>query len=304
MKKHLTLILLCLALMTASCTKPKGYGNLDVKISYSANGKPLIIDTLAYYTNEAGNHFLVTEIQWFISKITLVSEQGDEYVLGHREANTLFTTAQEHIFYIDTNIPESQTLEVAELLCGHYTSMCFTFGLDETDNQTGLFANPPERDMFWPEPLGGGYHYMKLNGKYLDENGTLIPLNIHLGIGQNEELSQFYQNYFTVELPLDFDIEENHDNRIFLDMNIDNWFRSPHVYDFVTDGSAIMQNQTAQTKLKENGSDVFSIKTTEDMKSIPEISRQIMKMAAPKPHFMTWENFKNTFSDIKIKDRS
>ena len=145
---------------------------------------------------------------------------------------------------------------------------------------------------------------MKLNGKYLDENDNLVPLNIHLGIGQNENFTQFYQNYFTVELPIDFNLKENDDNHIFLDMNIDNWFRSPNLYDFATDGSAIMQNQAAQAKLRENGSDVFSIKTIDDMKSISEISRQIMKMAAPKPHFMTWENFKATFSNIKSKDRT
>ena len=157
MKKQLIPIFLCLAMMTVSCDKPKRYGNLEVKISYTANGNPLITDTLAY-TNAAGNRFLITEIQWFISKITLRDEEGNTYTLGHREANTALETPQDHIFYIDTNIPESQILEAASLPCGHYTSLCFTFGLDQDDNVTGLFANPPERDMFWPEFLGGGYN--------------------------------------------------------------------------------------------------------------------------------------------------
>ena len=35
------------------------------------------------------------------------------------------------------------------------------------------------------------------------------------------------------------------------------------------------------------------------------VSKKIMKKAAPKPHFMTWENMKNTVSDIKTNlDRS
>ena len=72
-----------------------------------------------------------------------------------------------------------------------------------------------------------------------------------------------------------------------------------------------MQNQVAQTKLRENGTDVFIINATEemkplneDMKPLSDISKQIMKMAAPKPHFMTWENLKNTFSNLNTKDRS
>lgn len=298
MKKICVPMLLCIAMMVASCGKPTGYGNLDVRISHTANGKPLVTDTLVL-TNEAGNRYLVTEIQWFISNITLRDEEGNTYTLSHREVGTLFPTAQEHIFYIDTNIPGSQTLEVAPLPCGHYTSISFTFGLDQDDNQTGLFTNPPESNMFWPEPLGGGYHYMKLNGKYLDGDGNMVPLNVHLGIGQNATHSQFYQNYFTVDIPIDFLLEENQDNGICIDMNIDNWFRGPHVYDFNTYGSAIMQNQEAQNILKENGNDVFSVTTTNTMKNFIEISRQIITLSAPQPHFFSWENMKKTLFNLR-----
>ena len=145
---------------------------------------------------------------------------------------------------------------------------------------------------------------MKLNGKYLDNSGNLVPLNIHLGIGQNHDLTEFYQNYFIVELPVDLTISEYQDSQLGLTMNIDNWFRNPNIYDFTTDGSAIMQNQAAQVKLKENGADVFSIQTINDMKSLSEISRQLMKMAAPKPHFLTWENLKDTFTNITTKEHS
>ena len=285
MKNRLIVSLLILAMLATSCSKTIGYGDIEVRVDYSANGNPLVTDSLCY-VNEAGNRFLVNEIQWFISKITLVSEQGDEYVLGK-------------VFYIDTNIPESQTLVAASLPCQRYVSMHFTFGLDREDNVTGFFTDPPESNMFWPDPLGGGYHYMKLNGKYLDPNGNLAPMNIHLGIGQNEDHTEFYQNYFTVELPLDLDLEEDASNVIHLNMNIDNWFRNPHTYDITAFGSAIMQNQEAQRILKENGHDVFSIATDNAMESPLKTTAVLLRKAAPKPHFMTWENFKNTFSNIK-----
>lgn len=284
MKTFRTLFFLCIALIAASCIKPTCHGNLDVRISYTANGEPLVTDTLAY-TNEAGNRYLVTEVQWFISNVSLCDENGDTHPLGH-------------IFYIDTNIPESQTLTVASLPCGHYTTLRFTFGLDQEDNVTGLFVNPPENNMFWPEALGGGYHYMKLNGKYLDASDNLVPLNIHLGIGQNADHTQFYQNYFTVELPIDINIKEG-ENHLFLDMNIDHWFCNPHVYDFNTFGSAIMQNQKAQCILKENGNDVFSTINHKPMKTLSEIGLQIMRMSAPEPHFFTWNNLKNHLENLK-----
>lgn len=271
--------------MSAACKKPVGNGDIVMQVSYTANGRPLTTDSLCY-VNEAGNQFLITEIQWFLSNFEFQNDKDEWMSLNQ-------------INYIDTNIPESQLLRLSSLPEGTYQKLRFTFGLDENDNLTGHFSNPPERDMFWPEPLGGGYHYMKLNGKYLDENGDLAPMNIHLGIGQNEDQTVFYQNYFIVELPLDLNLKEGETNTIYLDMNIDNWFRSPHIYDITTFGSAIMQNQQAQQLLKENGHDVFTIKTTNDMKSISEVSKDLMKKAAPKPHFMTWENLKQTFSDIK-----
>lgn len=287
MKKRL-FVILGFSLVLAACTKPKGYGNLSINISYSTNGKPLITDTLCYH-NEAGNEFMITEIQGFISKMELQDERGEWKALEPR------------IFYIDTNIPESQTLRIASIPVGKYKSLRFTFGLDEEDNITGLFSDPPESNMFWPEQLGGGYHYMKLNGKYLNENQELAPLNIHLGIGQNEHCTTFYQNYFTIEQPIDFTISENAENQLYLTMIVDNWFRSPNLYDFNEFGSAIMQNQVAQQALKENGNDVFRVGQAIDnqnnidmkkKKSLWEKVSNTMQKAAPKPHFWNWKNVK------------
>lgn len=284
MKKAILLIGFLAVLMT-SCTKPKGHGDLSINIGYVINGKPLITDTLCY-VNEAGNEFMITEIQWFLSQIELQDEQGAWIPLEPR------------IFYIDTNIPESQTLNITSIPIAKYKTLRFVFGLDEENNRTGLFSDPPEANMFWPEPLGGGYHYMKLNGKYLNENEQLAPLNIHLGIGQNEDHTGYYQNYFSVALPIDLTISENTENQLDLTMIVDNWFRSPNLYDFNVFGSAIMQNQAAQQALKENGNDVFAINEEKNndiaMKKddILKGFNRFMQKAAPKPHFWTWKSVK------------
>ena len=296
MKK--TFIVLLVFTTLVACNKPKGYGDLTLNIGYSINDKALITDTLCY-TNEAGNTFMITEIQWFLSDMELIDENGDWHSLQHRNVSTLFPIPQDGIFYIDTHIPESQAFQMASLPCAHYTSLRFTFGLDAEDNHSGLFSDPPEANMFWPEPLGGGYHYMKLNGKYLDENEQLAPLNIHLGIGQNEDQTAFYLNCFTVELPIDFTIMENTENQLFLTMIIDNWFRNPNLFDFNEWGNAIMQNQAAQQALKENGQDVFRWYVSEEpyekdmtREEIVEQFNRFMQKAAPKPHFWTWKNVK------------
>ena len=306
MKPRLLVILF--ALLTVACTKPNEKAEISLSIGYEINGKPLITDSLCF-ENEAGNPFLITEIQWFISNIELRNEKGDWTLL--QQPGLSDTLDVSRVFYIDTDIPESQKLHAKPLPVGHYTAIRFTFGLDETDNYTGLFNDPPESEMFWPDMLGGGYHYMKLNGKYLNTEGRLAPLAIHLGIGQNEDYTEFYQNYFIVELPLDFNVTTNSGNQLDLTMVIDNWFRNPHTIDFNEFGSHIMQNQTAQRLLNGNGKDVFSIgkpaeseyiTTMKKDKKLTEKFNDAMQKATPKSHFWTWKNVKERWKDLRSKD--
>ena len=287
MMKTRTLLMLMLALLMAACTDRDRHGDLTLVVSHEVDGQPLATDTLCY-TTEAGERFLVTEVQWFLSKVELHDAPGQWIPVGDA-------------FYIDTNLPESLTFRINSIPIGYYDELRFTFGFTDADNITGRFSNPPERDMFWPEPLGGGYHYMKLNGRYLNGDGNLAPMNIHLGRGQNADLTEFYDNSFSVEIPIDLVIHVDGNASLNIVMNIDNWFRDPHVYSINTYGSAIMQNQEAQQVLKENGYNVFSIKNNDEMKSLLETTGQLLHKAAPKPHFMTWENIDKTLTEIKEK---
>ena len=302
------LLVLFFALSVVACTRPNEKAEINLNIGYECIGKPLISDSLCY-VNEAGNVFLITEVQWFLSNIELKNDACDWVLL--RQLGLSDTLDASRVFYIDTNIPESKSLHSSPVNVGHYNTIRFTFGLDETDNRTGLFINPPESEMFWPDLLGGGYHYMKLNGKYINDEGHLAPLAIHLGIGQNEACTEFYQNYFIVELPIDFNVRANAENQLDLTMIIDNWFRNPHTYDFNVWGSHIMQNQEAQRILIGNGKNVFKIgKPTENenntnMKKgeiIVEKFKNMMDKAAPKPHFWHWESVKERFQNLKPQD--
>ena len=301
-------LVLVLALLAVACTKPKEKAAINLNLGYEVNGKSLVTDTLCY-ENEAGNQFLITEIQWFLSNIELKNEAGDWIMLHQTGLSDTLDVSR--VYYIDTDIPESQTLHSSPVKVGHYTAIRFTFGLDESDNQTGLFTDPPESEMFWPEMLGGGYHYMKLNGKYLNAEDRLAPMAIHLGIGQNEDCTEFYQNYFIVELPIEFNVKVNTENQLDLTMVIDNWFRNPNTIDFDEFGSHIMQNQTAQRLLKGNGKDVFRIgmptdnennKNMEKDNSLAEKFKNVMQKAAPKPHFWNWESVKERHLNSKIQN--
>ena len=151
---------------------------------------------------------------------------------------------------------------------GSYDSVSFILGITEEKNKSNLFVNPPEMIMAWPAVLGGGYHYMMLNGKWKDTLGSLSPFNLHLGIGQlysgntynTDSIYAFVQNYFRVNLPGSAFTLRDKDSLVFnLTMHIDRWFDTPHVYDFNFWGGHIMQKQPAMQTISENGCDVFQI---------------------------------------------
>lgn len=104
-------------------------------------------------------------------------------------------------------------------------------------NQPMIFVNPPESFMFWPAYLGGGFHYMKLNGKWINDEGETKVFNFHLGIGQeyddNRNIISFHQNYFEVELPNSLiSFESGMITNVDVVMNVHSWFTGPHDYNF------------------------------------------------------------------------
>ena len=176
---------------------------------------------------------------------------------------------EKDIFYVDEHIPGTRSILFPDKIpAGEYDSITFIFGLSEEKNKSNLFVNPPEAIMGWPQVLGGGYHYMMMNGKWKDTAGSMMPFNFHLGIGQLyhgstsnvDSIYAFVQNCFTVHLPGSAFTLGDRDTVTFrLVMNMEEWFEGPHIYDHNFWGGAIMQNQEAMNMAKENGWNVFSI---------------------------------------------
>ena len=233
-------------------------GTIMFSIDHRVNGQSLVENELIY-TNAAGNNYLITDLMYFISDITFYRNDGTHKMIG----------ASKDIFYINEHMPETKTIRFPDKIpAGTYDSITFIFGISAEKNKSHLFVNPPEALMGWPEVLGGGYHYMMMNGKWNDTAGVLMPFNFHLGIGQLykggnynvDSIYAFVQNYFTVSLPgSSFKLADKEKASFLLTMNIEQWFENPHVYDHNYWGGAIMQVEPAMQMAKENGWNVFSI---------------------------------------------
>lgn len=253
-------ILLLISLVILSCKKDdeneeEPYGSIIFSFAHQVDGTPLAVDIMQY-ANEAGNQYLVNEIQYFISNVTLHRTDGSEFLIDDFK----------DIYYIDTDLEETLTWPVYDHIPeGDYSSISFTFGIGEEKNHSLMYVNPPESFMFWPEFLGGGYHYMKLNGKWLNLEQQVSPFNFHLGIGQvydsAGQITGFIHNNFEVKLPeSSFHITDRQWTEIDIIMNIEKWFKSPNTYDHNVWGGDIMQKQEAMRQACENGHNVFTAK--------------------------------------------
>ncbi len=256
-KKFFLYISLILILVHAGCgdepVQPDhNTGKLTISFRHYFGQDRLEFDSVHFF-NEAGNDMIFSELQYFISDVTLHYRDGSEYLID----------AWKDIHYVDSDIPSTQTWNVYDSIpAGTVDSVTFTFGINEDKNQSFLFVNPPESFMFWPDILGGGFHYLKLNGKWLTTNQQILPFNFHLGIGQiydgNGNITGFIQNYFTVSLKnRTFEIVKDDTAQIGIFMDVANWFRTPNNWDFNYWGGDIMQNQAAMHAACENGHDVF-----------------------------------------------
>ncbi len=232
-------------------------GNISIKFTHYVDSEPLQTDTLLY-VNAAGNQYMINEVQYFISDVVLISEDNSEVSIDDWE----------DIHYVDSDIPSTMSWTVPDKIkTGNYKAIRFIFGITQAKNISYMYVNPPERDMFWPEFLGGGYHYLKLNGKWKDTANLVVPFDFHLGIGQTyaggvvdvDSITGFVQNYFQLNLQdTVFTVSKGATTPLEIRMNISNWFDTPHLWDHNVYGSYIMQNQDAMQKAKENGFDVFS----------------------------------------------
>lgn len=245
MKLNLTLstlaVLMIFVLTLQACKEddnPKPTeSSILFKFDHYIDGDPVTFNQIKY-TNAFGNEYSVETLKYFISNIRLTEDDGTEILVDGE-------------YYVDaTDESTTQPLNGVDIPVGDYTSVSFVFGLNEDNNIAGRFPNPPENNMEWPQALGTGYHYMKLEGK-IDSTGTINNFQAHTGPTNGN------QNYIDVTLPESSFTADGSTMLLKIRMNINNWWKNPNTLDLNT-VTGIMGNQEMQLRLKANGEDVFS----------------------------------------------
>lgn len=208
---------------------------LTISLTHLVDSNDLVSNDLIH-KNAAGYMYSVSRLEYYLSNFILINKAGQEHRI-HATQYINFRDSATHSF----------TLEHLEL--NSYTQIQFNFGLRPSENISNSLPNTAENvGMAWPEPMGGGYHFMKFEGKYRDTS-KLKGFAIHLGTNVCE---------LAVELPITITIDQE-ENRLEIEMNVNEWMTNPHDYDFEVHGYYTMGDTALMQMVRDNGKTAFKI---------------------------------------------
>jgi hypothetical protein len=237
--KHLLVFPIVVLTMLSSCTKESA--NVALNFHHQVDGENLELYAMDY-ENDYGNVYNVQLLRYIVSKIELIDDKEESIEL-------------DDFHYVD--IENSSSLSLGESLTipvGDYRSIQFTFGLDEEMNVSNShLAEPVHGAMAWPDQMGGGYHYMRIEGAYIASDDTQHFYLSHTGSTAG------VARHISYSLPINLTACEGQEYQISLNMNINEWYANPNTYNFEVFDDGIMGNPEAQQLLHENGVNVFSV---------------------------------------------
>ena len=264
--KKIALILLSLTLLIG-CTNGNDESvqmnddETNVNFVFTQNWDGEIIENSDYetttYTNEFGTELKLSKLVYLISDVTFIASDGTTYDAG--DYNLIDArTASNVNFTPNIQIPE-----------GEY-DVSFTFGFDDEDNdKPDGYPDLNSADGTWavPGPLGGGYHYMRMEGTFIDASSATQTFQYHT-IRANKHttlppgpgtLDLLPEHSFVVNLGT---ISIGNDTSIEVAMNAAEWFKNPNTWDLNVNSSVMMPRFELQVTMNENGrAGVFSLGT-------------------------------------------
>jgi len=215
-------------------SQPSGFGNIIINMGYTVDGSPLSFDSV-YYNNEAGNQYNVSKLQYYISGLRFYK-------------NDILTYSIDSVFYIDARVSKTNTISLTNVPSFNYDKIDFNIGIvDELNSHNKQPATTENIDMEWPDGMGGGYHFLKMEGHFIDSSKN-YGYAMHLGTNGMQPKCSLYKSFY---VPVNTAVS------LKLIMNVNEWFKNPFTYNFATDGVYSMGNKTLMSKLQTNGNDVF-----------------------------------------------
>lgn len=207
--------------------------SVTLRVETHIDATNLLFDSMMYIT--PGNlSYSVSRAEYYISRIVLHGTNSTPNDTLHGP------------FHVKDATPTEFSL--GAMPAGTYSGAELLLGLPPALNVTGGLPNTLDNiNMAWPDPMGGGYHFIKFEGHFL--NGA-ASVGFAMHIGNNANLPQANMTQpFTME---------GASGTLALRFNLNELFRTPNDYD-LANGNYSMGSMMLMTQLKENAADAFTL---------------------------------------------
>lgn len=254
MKRVINILILNGLLVLISCSSSANDNstqsvNVTFKFSHDWDGTPVTNANFnsIQFTNANGESLSIEKLRYLISNITFYNLDGETIKIDGYNLIDL------------TNNASMSHSPIEQIPKGSYTNVSFTFGFNNNDNIDGAY--PDLNSALWnvPSMLGGGYHYMQLEGKFIDNISTETGYQYHAirAVDNSDPNNLVFQDtFFNVDLG---EVTLTNNITFNIEMNIAEWFKNPNQWNLNTLHEALMPNFDAQIMMYENGQNVFNL---------------------------------------------
>lgn len=248
--KHV--LILCIAFLMNSClsSNDDDVNTVGISIRFTHSWGDTPVTSVDFndlkFTNENGELLSIERLRYLISEIVLTHESGSTFTLNGY--NLVDVTNNTNLSFRTSSI----------ITPGNYTNVSFRFGFENSINIDGAYQDLNTANFNVPGMLGGGYHYMQFDGKYLD-GSTEALFNYHAirAVNTADPNNLLFQDTsFVVNLGA---VTIGNNTGINIKMDISEWFKNPNTWDLNVLNTVLMPNFNAQVMMNANGASVFSL---------------------------------------------
>jgi hypothetical protein len=152
-------IFISLAMLACQTKDPVPTGQLRLAFDNVVGASDLKLGT-GTYKNAAGESFVITKFNYYVSNIRLRRSDGTDYVVPQSTS----------YFLVQEDLPASQTIALTNVPTGDYTGISFLIGVDslrslaDINERTGVLdpGIATHDPMYWD--WNTGYIFMKMEG--------------------------------------------------------------------------------------------------------------------------------------------
>lgn len=247
--KKITLLIFSIVLINCSGLQDLEEANVTIEFTHNWDGD--LVDNSTFggfnFRTANGENLSIDRLRYVVSQLQFVGNTG---------VNFSPKTYQ----LVDVGNGSGLSLMIQDLIPGTY-EIRFRFGFSNADNQDGVYQDLNSASFNVPNLLGGGYHYMQMDGKYKDIKKNNLNYNFHViraANTSNVSSPQLVDTSFEVNLG---SVTINNDATVDIQMNVAEWFKNPNQWDLNSLDTNLMSNFSAQLQMSENGKSVFSLGT-------------------------------------------